>query len=200
MPTTDPRVDAYIRAAAPFARPILQHLRDVVHEACPGVEETMKWSFPHFDYKRIFCSMAAFKQHATFGFWKGALLADRLPAVGQRAMGQFGRITSLDGLPDRKTLVAIIKAAARLNDKGVKLPRAKLARARKPIAPPADFEAALATNERAQAAFEAFSPSHQREYIEWVVEAKQDATRARRIATSVEWLAQGKPRNWKYMR
>ena len=179
MPTTDPRVDAYIRNAAPFAQPILLRIRKVVHQACPDVQETMKWSFPHFDYKGIFCGMASFKQHATFGFWKGSLLAEKLPKVDEKAMGQFGRITSLADLPADRTLARIIKAAAKLNDAGVKVVRApspkKLA-----LPPPADLMAALGKKPKALAAFKAFSPSQQREYV--------------------EWIAQGKPRNWKYMK
>ncbi len=101
MATRDPRVDAYIKKAQPFAKPILTHLRSVVHDACPGVQETLKWGVPHFDYKGIFCGMAAFKEHTTFGFWKGALLKDHLPKVDEKAMGQFGRITSMDDLPKR---------------------------------------------------------------------------------------------------
>jgi hypothetical protein len=199
MGQPDPRVDAYIRNAAPFAQPILMHLRAVVHEACPDVEETWKWSFPHFDYKGIFCSMAAFKSHATFGFWKGSLLAEQLPAVEEKAMGQFGRIRSIDDLPPKRTLVRIIKAAARLNDEGLTVPRAPRTTAAA-ARPPADLKAALAKNARAAATFMQFSPSHRREYIEWIVGAKQAATRERRLATAMTWLAEGKPRNWKYMK
>jgi uncharacterized protein YdeI (YjbR/CyaY-like superfamily) len=199
MPTTDPRVDAYIRNAAPFAQPILLRIRKVVHQACPDVQETMKWSFPHFDYKGIFCGMASFKQHATFGFWKGSLLAEKLPKVDEKAMGQFGRITSLADLPADRTLARIIKAAAKLNDAGVKVVRApspkKLA-----LPPPADLMAALGKKPKALAAFKAFSPSQQREYVEWITEARQEATRASRLATAVGWIAEGKPRNWKYMK
>lgn len=199
MPTTDPRIDAYIRKAAPFAQPILEHLRAVVHEACPDVEETMKWSFPHFDYKGIFCSMAAFKAHATFGFWKGPLLAEKLPQVEETAMGQFGRITSITDLPHRKTLIRIVKAAAKLNEDGVKMARPERPKAA-PVRPPADLVAALSKNARASAAFKAFSPSQKREYVEWIGEAKQAATREKRLATAIDWLSQGKPRNWKYMK
>ena len=199
MPTTDPRVDAYIKKAAPFAQPILVRIRQVVHEACPDVQETMKWSFPHFDYKGIFCGMASFKQHATFGFWKGSLLAEKLPKVDENAMGQFGRITSLADLPADRTLARIIKAAARLNDDGVKVVRAKKAR-KDPLTPPADLMAALKKKPKALAAFKAFSPSQQREYVEWITEAKQAATRANRLATAVGWIAEGKIRNWKYVR
>lgn len=199
MPITDPRIDAYIRNAAPFAQPILRHLRAVVHEACPEVQETMKWSFPHFDYKGIFCSMAAFKAHATFGFWKGPLFADKLPKVDETAMGQFGRITSIADLPAKKTLVRIVQAAAKLNDDGVKMARLERPNAA-PVRPPADLRTALAANTRAATAFKTFSPSQRREYVEWITEAKQATTRQKRLATAVGWIAQGKPRNWKYMK
>ena len=125
MATRDPRVDAYIKKAQPFAKPILTHLRSVVHDACPGVQETLKWGVPHFDYKGIFCGMAAFKEHTTFGFWKGALLKDQLPKVDEKAMGQFGRITSMDDLPKATTLARIVKAGAKLNDDGVKVARVR---------------------------------------------------------------------------
>jgi hypothetical protein len=199
MPTTDPRIDAYIRKAAPFAQPILEHLRAVVHDACPDVQETMKWSVPHFDYKGIFCSMAAFKTHATFGFWKGPLLAEKLPKVEETAMGQFGRVTSIDDLPSRKTLVNIVKAAATLNDQGVKMARPER-QTPAPVRLPADLAKALAKNGRASAAFKAFSPSQKREYMDWIGEAKQPATRQRRLETAVEWIAEGKPRHWKYVK
>jgi hypothetical protein len=199
MPTTDPRIDAYIRKAAPFAQPILSHLRTVIHEACPAVEETIKWSHPAFDYKGIFCGMASFKEHATFGFWKDSLLGDVLPKVDKTAMGSFGRLTSLDDLPSKAALVRIVKAAAKLNDQGVKMPRPS--RQNRPAPrPPADLAAALTKNPRASATFKAFSPSQKREYVDWVVEAKQAATREKRLATAIGWMAQGKERNWKYMK
>jgi len=199
MATRDPRIDAYIKKAQPFAKPILTHLRSVVHDACPGVQETLKWGVPHFDYKGIFCGMAAFKAHTTFGFWKGALLKDHLPKVDEKAMGQFGRITSMDDLPGKPTLARIVKAAARLNDDGVKV--ARMAKTKKPpLEMPADLMSALARNKKALANFKAFPPGQQREYNAWIIEARQDATRAKRIKTAVEWIAEGKIRNWKYVK
>jgi uncharacterized protein YdeI (YjbR/CyaY-like superfamily) len=202
MGTKDPRVDAYIEKAQPFAQPILKHLRKVVHAACPDVQETMKWSFPHFDYKGIFCAMAGFKQHCTFGFWKGALLRDNvkgMPTGGEKAMGQFGRIASISDLPGERTLVKIVQAAAKLNDEKVSVPRAK-PKPRAPIKVPSYFSAALKKNKAAAAAFEAFPPSHRREYLEWITEAKTDETRDTRVATAIVWMAEGKSRNWKYER
>jgi hypothetical protein len=196
MGTKDPRVDAYIEKAQPFARPILRHLRKVVHAGCPGAEETMKWSFPHFDYKGIFCGMASFKAHCTFGFWKASLL-EGLGGVDKDAMGQFGRITSLGDLPPEKKLIALVKQAAKLNDEGIK-PRRAERKSKPPLTPPDDFIAALKKNKKAQTAWDAFSPSHRREYLEWILEAKQPATRDRRIATTLEWVSEGRGRNWKY--
>jgi uncharacterized protein YdeI (YjbR/CyaY-like superfamily) len=197
MGKTDPRVDAYIEKSAEFARPILRHLRKVVHASCSDVEETMKWSFPHFDYKGMMCSMASFKEHCAFGFWKGSLVLGDNARNG--AMGDLGRITSLKDLPSEKKLAGYIKAAARLNDEGVKVERAAQA-PKAPVKVPPYFVSALKKNKKAQATFEAFPPSHKREYVEWIAEAKGEATREKRIATAVEWIAEGKQRNWKYMR
>ena len=186
MPANDPRVDAYIKKAAPFAQPILKHIRTVVHVACPGVQETIKWSMPAFDYKGPYCGMAAFRAHVRWILWK-------VPSPAK------GHITSLHDLPPDSTLVRVLKAAARLNDKGVKMVRTPKA-VKAPLATPADLKAALAKNKKALKTFGAFTPSQKREYVEWVVEAKQAATRARRIATAVEWMAEGKQRNWKYQK
>lgn len=200
MPKTDPRVDAYIKKAKPFAQPILTHLRKVVRSAVPDVEETMKWSSPHFDYKGMFCGFAAFKEHVGFGFWKAALLEQHLPgAGGLSAAGQFGRITSLDDLPSDKELTRILKIAKKLNDDEVKAPPMRQG-PRPELKAPADLLAALAKNKRARATFDKFPPGQRREYIAWVIEAKQAATRAKRIQTAVEWMAEGKIRNWKYVK
>lgn len=197
MPTTDPRIDAYIEKSAEFAKPILEHLRKLVHKACPDVEETWKWSFPHFDYKGVLCSMAAFKQHATFGFWKQSLMEqDAFPAE-KTAMGSFGRITSLKDLPSDKVMIGLIHQAMELNEKGVKVEKKKPA-ARKELIVPDDLKKALSKNKKAQAQFDKFSYSHKKEYVEWITEAKTEPTRNKRLATTIEWLAEGKSRNWKY--
>jgi uncharacterized protein YdeI (YjbR/CyaY-like superfamily) len=198
MGTRDPRVDAYIQRAAPFAQPILTEIREVVHASCPEVEEAMKWSFPHFVYKGMLCGMAAFKQHAALGFWKGALVTGQ--ARGVDAMGQFGRITKRSDLPSKKVLAAYVKKAVELNEKGIKEQRAPRKAAPKTIAVPADLAAALKQHKKAQAGFDALSPSHKREYLEWITEAKAQETRARRLAQAIEWMADGKSRNWKYER
>jgi len=194
----DPRVDAYVAKSADFAKPILTRIRDAVHAACPAVEEDMKWSFPHFMYKGVLCSMASFKQHAAFGFWKSSLvLGDG--AKDMDTMGQFGRLTKVSDLPLQKTLAAYIKKAVALNDEGVKVPRKPKAPV-KPIRVPPDLAAAMKKSKKVQAAFDAFPPSHKREYIEWITEAKSDETRGRRLAQAIAWIAEGKSRNWKYER
>ena len=198
MGARHPRVDEYIANAAGFARPILSMIRDTVHASCPDVAETIKWSFPHFVYKGVLCSMAAFTQHAAFGFWKGRLVLGRPKNAG--AMGQFGRLAKVSDLPSKKILAGYIKKAAALNDQGVKAPRAPKRAAPRLLKVPADLAAALKKNAKAQAGFDALSPSHRREYIAWITEAKSDDTRARRLAQAIAWMADGKSRNWKYER
>ena len=197
MATTDPRVDAYIRKSAAFAQPILKQLRAVVHAASPQIEESMKWSFPHFMYKGILCSMAAFKEHAAFGFWKHSLVIDRGGQPAKRAMGQFGRITELAQLPAKKVLIGYVRTAMRLNDEGVPAPT-RVKKKPRPLVMPADLTAALKKNGKARAAFAEFGPGAQREYADWIAEAKRAETRAARLATALEWIAEGKQRHWKY--
>jgi uncharacterized protein YdeI (YjbR/CyaY-like superfamily) len=198
MPTKDPRIDAYIARAAPFARPVLRHLRKVVHAAVPGVEETIKWGIPHFMHGGILCAFAAFKAHCAFHV-RGA--EHQLgAAANDDAMGQFGRITAVSDLPPRATLAKVLKAAAARNEakgKG-KAPRAAKRPARPEAKVPPDLAAALKGNARARATFEGFSPSRRREYVEWITEAKSEETRARRLAQAIAWMAEGKSRNWKY--
>jgi uncharacterized protein YdeI (YjbR/CyaY-like superfamily) len=199
MPRPDPRVDTYIAKAQLFAQPILAYLRTVVHEACPDVAETMRWNFPHFDHRgEMMCSMAAFKAHCTFGFWKGALvLADASRSAD--AMGDFGRIRSLGDLPSKANLNALIRRAMRLNEKGVKRSALSAPKAKRPPRVPRELAAALAKHPRAAKVFDGFPPSQRREYAEWIAEAKTEATRARRIATTIEWLKEGRQRNWRYV-
>lgn len=195
MPTIDPRIDAYIAAAPEFAQPILVHVRGVIHAACPDVEETMKWSRPHFQYKGMLCHLSAFKAHCALGFWQGALL---FPDVESgEGLGHFGRITSITDLPSKKALMALIQQAMKLNDAGVKAstrPRA----APTELNVPEDFAAALKADKAAHDVFIAGSPSFRREYVMWIEDAKAPATRLRRMAQAREWLAVGKARNWKY--
>lgn len=200
------KVDAYIAKAQPFAQPILAHLRRVVHKGCPKVEETIKWSRPFFEYRgSILCNMSAFKQHCSFGFWGeeiGAVLRGAKVLLGD-AMGSFGRITRVDELPAEKTILEWVKQASAFIESGqytspiaarrsvVKAPKAALET-------PSEFTTALKKDKKASAAFAAFSPSCKREYIEWIADAKRPETREKRIATAVEWIAEGKQRNWKY--
>ena len=192
----DQRVDAYIERQAEFARPILEHLREAVHAACPEAEEGIKWGMPHFLYKgRILAGMAAFKAHATFGFWRGG----RVVGEEERqdgAMGQFGRLTSVDDLPKPDVLADLIRKAMAVSEAGPQPRPAKAARPAPEV--PEELKTALSANAAASATFEGFSPSCRREYVEWVTEAKRPETRSKRIAQAVEWMAEGKKRNWKY--
>jgi uncharacterized protein YdeI (YjbR/CyaY-like superfamily) len=199
MPTTDPFVDAYIEKSKDFAKSILNHIRSLVHQACPDVVETKKWSFPHFDYKgEMMCSMAAFKEHCAFNFWKQSLLdASAFPAE-KTAMGSFGRITSLKDLPSDKTFKKLILDAMKLNDAGIKVAKAKPAGEKKELVVPDILKAALKTNALAAETFDNFPYSCKKEYVEWINEAKTDPTRDKRLATTLEWLSEGKRRNWKY--
>jgi uncharacterized protein YdeI (YjbR/CyaY-like superfamily) len=204
MGKTDKRVDTYIAKAQPFAQPILSHVRGLVHKACPEVTETIKWGMPSFEYKGPYFGFASFKQHCTFGFWKAKLLKDPKNYLGDRKtsggepMGHFGRVTSLKDLPPDKVFLDFLKQAKKLNDDGVKSPR--VVKARKELKTPSYFLDALKKNKKALALFEAFSPSHKREYVEWITEAKTEATREKRMDQALEWISEGKPRNWKYMR
>jgi len=203
MATLDKRIDRYIAQSRDFAQPVLTHLRKLVHKACPAVEETIKWGFPHFDYAEgILCSMASFKQHCAFGFWKASLMSDPrkiLSTVGRTSMGHLGKLTSVSDLPADKILLSYIREAARLNKDDVRRGRER-PKVKKPLRVPDYFNRALKKNTSALTTFEAFSPSHKREYVEWITEAKSNETRERRIETAIQWMAEGKARNWKYMK
>ncbi len=206
MATSDRRIDAYISRSQEFARPILKHLRSVVHKAIPNIEETIKWGFPHFmAHGAIVCSMASFTQHCGFVFWKGAQLPDpyKIFGRGEKAMGQLGKIRSVRDLPNAKILSEYLKAAAALNKAATPGPRAtknvRTAPA-KPLRTPSDLAKALARNAKARTFWSSFPPSHRKEYINWIMGAKADDTRARRLATSIEWISKGKPQNWRYMK
>ncbi|MBK7379367.1 MAG: YdeI/OmpD-associated family protein [Ignavibacteriales bacterium] len=203
MLNKDPRIDLYISRSADFAKPILIHIRELVHKACPDVEETIKWGFPHFEYKGPLCDMAAFKQHCSFGFWKAALMKDKTliaNAKSESAMGHYGKITSIKDLPSDKKIIVHITDAMILNQKGIKLPPRKIITAKKEIVVPDYFLKQLKKNKKAFTTFENFSPSHKREYIEWITEAKTDETKNRRMETAIVWMTEGKSRNWKYMK
>ena len=198
-----PDVDRYIENAAPFARPILERIRKAFHKAHPEITESMKWSFPHFEHKGVVGSMAAFKQHVSWGFWKAKLMDD--PAgilegsTGETSMGG-AKIRDVKDLSSEKVMVDYVKRAVSLNEEGVKLERAKPRPANAPVDVPDDLEAALKKNAKARKTFEGFPSGQRREYVYWLNDAKQAATRAKRLATAIEWLSEGKPRNWKYMK
>ncbi len=203
MPTTSPKVTAYITDAPDFARPILAHLRAIVHEACPDVVEHIKWGMPSLEHKGPMCGFAAFKQHCVFGFWKHKLLFDG-PANAEAKMEAGviaeprGRIASLKDLPPKRVIVELVKRAAALNDAGVKVERVKKPKTR--VVVPRDLASALKNNANAAEHFAAFSYSKRKDYVEWLTDAKTPETRAKRLATAVNWISQGKGRNWKYER
>ncbi len=200
-PTKNPAVDAYIEQAQPFARPILKRLRRAVHKGCPGCVETIKWGMPSFDHHGPMCSMAAFKAHCTVSFWKATLLEDpsgTLETIGRTAMGHLGRITAIEELPAEAVLAELVRQAARLNEDGVTV--ARVTKKKPPLTVPPAILAAIRRNKAALATWEAFSPSHKREYVEWITEAKTDATREKRVAQMLEQLADGKSRHWKYQK
>ncbi|MCD6012989.1 MAG: hypothetical protein K0Q79_2851 [Flavipsychrobacter sp.] len=205
MGKKDARIDAYIAKSADFAKPIMTHLRELIHAACPDVEETWKWSFPHFMYGgAILCSMASFKEHCAFGFWKAALMQDTdnaLQIKDREAMGNLGRIQNLKDLPKDGVMKKYIKTAMKLNDAGVKLPPKSKATAREKSTwePPGYFVKALKKNKQAERVFNEFSYSKKKEYIEWFEEAKTEATKEKRMAQALEWIAEGKQRHWKYV-
>lgn len=204
MSKKDKRVDTYIEKSMPFAQPILKKLRALIHDGCPDVEETIKWGMPSFDYKGPFVSFASFKQHAVFGFWKYSLIKDPKGYLGEiknkggEAMGNLGRITSLKDLPPDKVIIDFIKQAKKLNDDGIKLPP-KVKKTAKPLKVPSEFVSALKANKKANLNFEKFSQSQKNEYTNWIIEAKTEATKEKRMELAVEWISEGKIRNWKYV-
>jgi hypothetical protein len=199
MGIRDSRIDAYIDKAPSFAQPVLRHLRALVHEACPDVVETIKWRMPSFEYRGILCAMAAFKEHCTFGFWH-PLMREQAgrDAASKDAMGQFGRIREIADLPRDGALRALIRRAAKLNASGVKMPRPP--DKKRPLVVPKDLGAALRRNDKARATFKSFTRTHQREYVDWIESAKREDTRARRLATAIEWMAEGKVKEWRYLK
>lgn len=199
---TNPLVDDYIQKAHPYAQPIVIHLRKLVHKACPTVEEKIKWGMPSFEYKGLMCGFAAFKHHCTFGFWKAALMKDPMlmaNAKSEVSMGHLGRITCFEDLPSDAKIIGYIKEAMKLNDERAKVVKPKTT-VKKELIIPSDILISIKKNKKAFLFFEAFSTSNKRDYIEWITEAKTDATREKRQTQAIEWIAEGKPRNWKYMK
>ena len=205
MSSFDPRIDAYIAKSADFAQPVLEHLRELIHKVCPEVEETIKWGMPSFEYKGLFCGFAAFKNHCTFGFWKSSLLHDPhgvLKDQERAAMGSFGKMTSLKDLPSDAILKALLKDAMRLNEEGIKIPTATRKRGvvKNEIPEPDYFTKLLKKDAKALETWNNFAPSHRREYLEWLTDAKTDPTREKRLEKTMELLREGKQRHWKYQK
>jgi uncharacterized protein YdeI (YjbR/CyaY-like superfamily) len=204
--TLNPKVDTYVAKAQPYAQPIMEHLRHLVHKACPEIEETIKWSRPFFEYRgAILCNMSAFKEHCSFGFWGEEMSAVLREAkvLREDGMGSLGRITGLADLPSDKQMLGWLRQAAGFVDSGNYTSpiaaRRNVVKAPKPVLETsAEFATALKRNKKAAAVFAAFSPSCKREYLEWIADAKRAETRDKRIATALEWIAEGKQRNWKY--
>jgi uncharacterized protein YdeI (YjbR/CyaY-like superfamily) len=197
MARKDPRIDAYIAKAQPFAKPVLRHLRGVVHKGCPRCEETIKWGMPAFTHNGIVAIIAAFKAHCAFVLWKAGDITDD---INRTAMGSLGKITSVDDLPPDKTLVGYVKKRAELNEKGVKPVKRAPSRGNKPVRVPSELSAALAQNANARSHWDKFPPSHRREYAEWIGGAKQAETKERRLKAALKQIAEGKPQNWKYLK
>lgn len=195
------KIDDYIAKKADFAKPILTHLRKIIHTTCPAVEETIKWGMPFFEYKGDnLCWMAAFKQHAAFGFWKAALMKDAVlmeNAKAETAMGHLGKISSLKEMPADKKIISWIKEAMKLNEDGIKLQKPKPV-ASKPIDVPDYFLKVIKKNKKAWATFQKFPPSHVKEYVTWITEAKREETRNSRMEKAIAMMEEGKDRNWKY--
>jgi len=204
--TFDSRVDVYIAKSKPFAQPLLNHLRELVHKACPGVVESIKWSRPFFEYKGVILgNMSAFKEHCSFGFWGEEIAAVLREAkvLQPDAMGSLGRLTRIEDLPPNKQMLDLIRKAVAFIDSGQYTSpiaaRHKVVKAPAPaLETPPEFSKALKANKKASAAFAALSPSCKREYVEWIADAKRAETREKRIATAVDWISEGKQRNWKY--
>ncbi len=201
MKNTSPEVDIYINKAPEFAQPILDRLRGLFHKACPDIKETIKWGNPCFEHKGIVCGIAAFRHHVGVSFWKGKLMKDPeglFGDVGKTSMGSL-KFTSPAELPSDKILLAYIKEAVKLNEEDIKIGKPNKDKPDQ-LDPPDYLLAELKKNKKAKETYDKLSPSHRKEYIEWLREAKTETTRDKRLATAIEWLAEGKPKNWKYMK
>jgi len=196
------KIDAYIEKSQDFAKPVLHYIRETVHEFCPDAEETMKWSFPHFIYKgKNLCAMASFKQHCTFGFWlekEMKTMQEITQNIEKNSMFSLGKIEQVADLPSKPQLKKAIKEAMELTDMGVTMKKAPPSKIEMEI--PDYFQRALEAHPKAKEIFEKASPSFRKEYIAWVTEAKTEATRDKRLEQSLEWIAEGKGRNWKYQK
>ncbi len=201
---TDPRVDKYIVMAQPFAQPVLIKLRALIYKACPGVTETIKWGMPSFEYMGPLCSFASFKNHCSFGFWKTSLIKDpekylqKRSAQGGEAMGNLGKMTSVQDLPPARVMIDFIRQAMQLNAAGIRVEKKKLVPNSLPTPP--ELQKALNKNNKARFYYDKFSPSQQKEYNQWIADAKTIVTQKKRIKDAIEWISAGKIRNWKYVK
>ncbi len=196
------KIDDYIQKSAEFAKPILKHFRSLVHKSDTEIEETIKWGMPFFDHKGTVCHMAAFKNHCAIGFWKGSLMKDPHKVFirnEEAAMGHLGKVASIKELPSDKILIEYIKEAVKLNEDGVKLPTKK-PKEKKELKIPDYLASSLKKNKKAQKTFEDFSYTNKKEYVDWLTEAKTESTRNKRLETAIEWMSEGKIRNWKYVK
>ena len=200
MGKKDARIDAYIDRSADFAKPILKHIRKLVHAGCPEVEETLKWGHPSFVHKGILCGMAAFKNHCAFILWKGALILDDRGTRVDGGMGHFGKLSKLGDLPKDGVMLGYIRRGAQLNEQGIKVPGKVRSKEKKELKVPSYFLKALRRNTKAFETFRGFSYTNKKDYVEWITEAKTEETRSNRLATAIEWMADGRARNWKYER
>jgi uncharacterized protein YdeI (YjbR/CyaY-like superfamily) len=200
MEQYDSRVDAYIDKSADFAKPILTYMRDVVHEASPLLTETIKWSCPFFEHNGLVCQIAAFKKHCAFGFWKEALLTDsyQVLKLGDTKAGSLGPILTIADLPAKEILINLIRQAIALNEAGEKAVAKSVLAPKTELVVPEYLVENLSSNKAANETFNNFSNSQKKEYVDWILDAKTDATRQKRMQTAVEWLSEGKTRNWKY--
>ena len=187
-------IDEYIANSAEFAQPILIKLRSIVHQAHPEIEETIKWGMPNFSYKGLLFNMAAFKVHCSFGFWKEKLIKGL--DSDTEGLGSFGKIKRLADLPSDEILLMLMKEAVELNKQGIKNP--KVVNLKKELVIPEYLLEILNDNTKAEAVFNGFSYSNKKDYVDWIIEAKRDVTREKRIVQMLEWLEEGKTRHWKY--
>jgi uncharacterized protein YdeI (YjbR/CyaY-like superfamily) len=194
------RVHDYIQQAAPFAQPILNHIREVVHMASPLITENIKWKIPFFEYEGSICQVAAFKQHCAFGFWKASLLDDPkgLLKIGDATAGSFGRIITITDLPSDEAIIHFVLHAMKINESGIKSSVTKTPVEKTELIMPVYFEAILNEHPEARQTYHKFSYSQKKEYLQWIIEAKTEATRQKRMDTAIEWLTEGKSRHWKY--
>jgi hypothetical protein len=187
------QINQYMAELPEWQRRMLVRLRQLIHEAAPEVEEAWRWDKPHFDNAGIMVGLCAFKEHVAVWFHKGALLKDtkklfeataRTEEKGMRAY----KLHEGDKI-NEAAFLDLVKQAVAVNDKGTKLREAKPTK--KALVVPEDLEQVLRKDPTAWANWEAFPVGHRRAYVEWVTDARQEETRKRRIAQSLEKIREG---------